>query len=119
MHEYSIIQSLVDSVSAAAGGRGSVHRIVVRIGDLAGVDCGLLRTAYEIFRAGTVCESASMTIERVPARWGCPGCGMDIVRGGLLQCPGCGQPARLVTGDEIVLQRIELEVPDVSGLRMR
>ena len=41
----------------------------VAIGEMSGVDCGLLTTAYEVFRAGTLCEHASLTIDRIPARW--------------------------------------------------
>ncbi len=111
MHEYSIVQSLVDSVAAAAGNCGSVERIEVRIGELSGVDCELLATAYDVFRVGTICERASMTIDRVPARWECRSCGAEIPRGGTLRCPACDEPARLAGGDEIILQRIELEVP--------
>jgi len=110
MHEYSIIQSLVDSVVAAVPRSAAVHRIDVRIGELAGVDCDLLATAYDVFRTGTICERASMQIDRVPAVWSCPDCGTEIARGSALRCPACGQPARLASGDEIILQRIELEV---------
>jgi hydrogenase nickel incorporation protein HypA/HybF len=112
MHEYSIVQSLVDSVAAAVDGRpdAAVHRVHVAIGDLAGVDCTLLTTAYEVFRAGTLCEHAALTIERIPVRWECPRCGAAMERGGFLRCVLCNEPARLANGDEIVLQRIELEV---------
>ena len=112
MHEYSIVQSLVDAVTAAVGDRGvtTVHRIEVAIGEVSGVDCGLLATAFEVFRAGTLCEHASMTIEEIPARWQCPECGSAIARGRVLRCALCNEPARLAAGDEIVLQRIELEV---------
>jgi hydrogenase nickel incorporation protein HypA/HybF len=111
MHEYSIIQSLVDSVAAAVGTReAAVQRIEVRIGELAGVDCTLLATAFEVFRGGTLCEQASLTIDRVPARWECSRCGGEVPRGGFLRCPRCDAPARLAAGDEITLQRIELEV---------
>ena len=111
MHEYSIVQSLVNGVAAAVAGRGgAVHRVEVAIGELAGVDCGLLETAYEVFRAGTLCERAALRIDRVPARWECPRCGAAIARGAFLRCASCNEPARLAAGDEIVLQRIELEV---------
>ena len=110
MHEYSIVQSLVDSVAAAVPPGATVHRIDVTIGEIAGVDCALLATAYEVFRAGTLCERASMTIERIPARWECPRCNGAIARGAFLRCTLCDEPARLAAGDEIVLQRIELEV---------
>ncbi len=111
MHEYSIVQSLVDSVEAAVGKRdASVQRVKIAIGELAGVDCALLTTAFEVFRGGTLCEHATLTIDRITARWECPRCGGELARGGFLRCTLCNSPARLVAGDEIVLQRIELEV---------
>ena len=110
MHEYSIIQSLVDSVAAAVPRGASVERIDVVIGELAGVDTALLATAFEVFRAGTLCEHAALTIDRVAARWECSRCGGDVGRGGFLRCTLCNASARLAQGDEIVLQRIELEV---------
>ena len=120
MHEYSIIQSLVDSVEAAVGEReAAVHCVEVRIGDMAGVDCELLSRAFEVFRAGTICENATMVIDRVPARWECPKCAAPIPAGAVLRCARCSEPARLAGGDEIILQRIEVEESDVSGLRMR
>jgi hydrogenase nickel incorporation protein HypA/HybF len=123
MHEYSIVQSLVDAVEVSMWRTGNpacpdrrdrlsstVHRIEVRIGELSGVDADLLATAYDVFRAGTCCETATMTIDRVPARWQCPKCSLDIARGAVLRCPTCNEPAQLASGDEIILQRIELEV---------
>ena len=110
MHEYSIVQSLVDSVAAAVPEKAAVHRIHVAIGELAGVDCGLLTTAYEVFRDGPLCERASLTIDRIAARWECSRCGAAIARSGFLRCVPCNAAARLAAGDEIVLQRIELEV---------
>jgi hydrogenase nickel incorporation protein HypA/HybF len=112
MHEYSIVQSLVDSVAAAVGTRpgAAVHEVHVAIGELAGVDVTLLATAYEVFRAGTLCEHATLTIDRIPARWECPRCSTAIPRGGFLRCTPCNEPAHLASGDEIILQRIELEV---------
>lgn len=111
MHEYSIVQSLVDSVAAAVKDRdATVQRIDVAIGELAGVDCALLTTAFEVFRDGTLCEHATLTIDRIPARWECSRCGGAVPQGGFLRCALCHTPARLAAGDEIVLQRIELEV---------
>jgi len=113
MHEYSIVQALLDQVEAVAAqnGGGTVHHLYVKLGDLAGVDCDLLQTAYETFRAGTVCDGVLLTIERVPAQWICPRCASQLPRGAVLHCDRCGTPARLAAGDEIVLQRIEMEAP--------
>lgn len=113
MHEYSIVQALVERVDAEARARHAtaVHRLSIRVGELSGVEVDLLTTAYETFRERTICERAELAVETVPARWECPACGRVIGRGDLLACRGCAVPARLVQGDEIMLDRIEMEVP--------
>jgi hydrogenase nickel incorporation protein HypA/HybF len=82
MHEYSIVQALYDKVAAQAAERRAtrVHEVRVRIGDLSGVDVGLLDTAWRTFRVNTICDAAPMEVERVP-------------------------------GDDLILERIVMEVP--------
>jgi hydrogenase nickel incorporation protein HypA/HybF len=113
MHEYSIVQALYDSVVAQASARGAVavHGVQVRLGELSGVDPGLLDTAWRTFRVRTICENAPMDIEVVAACWECPACGTGVVRGAPLRCPACGSAVGLKQGDEIVLNRIVMEVP--------
>jgi hydrogenase nickel incorporation protein HypA/HybF len=113
MHEYSIVQALVErvGVEAQAQGATAVHRLSIRIGELSGVDPDLLTTAYDTFRERTICDRAELDLQIVPARWECPECGRVIARGEVLTCSRCQLPARLSQGDEIMLDRIELEVP--------
>jgi hydrogenase nickel incorporation protein HypA/HybF len=113
MHEYSIVQALVERVGVEAQAQGAtvVHALSIRIGELSGVDPDLLTTAYDTFRERTICEGARLDLQIVPARWECPECNRVIPRGEVLTCPACGRPARLAQGDEIMLDRIELEVP--------
>jgi hydrogenase nickel incorporation protein HypA/HybF len=113
MHEYSIVASLVDRVQREVDARpgATVRRIHVRIGELAGVEIPLLRTAFETFRARTVCEAAELAIAAVPAVWRCARCDRALPSGAVLQC--CDQPARLAGGNDIFLERIEIEVRDV------
>jgi hydrogenase nickel incorporation protein HypA/HybF len=82
MHEYSIVQALYDKVAAQAAANKAtrVHEVHVRIGDLSGVDVGLLDTAWRTFRVNTICETAPMQVDRV-------------------------------TGDDLILERIVMEVP--------
>jgi hydrogenase nickel incorporation protein HypA/HybF len=113
MHEYSLVQNLVSRVEDEARRRGAlaVHSVSVRVGELSGVDPELFRTAYETFRAGTVCASAALSLSRVPASWSCPRCGAAIARGAVLRCAACGVPAALDEGsDALTLDRVELEV---------
>lgn len=113
MHEYSIVQALFDHIeqSARQCGAVAVHKVKVRIGEVAGVEVGLLRTAYDTFRVRTMCAGAPLEVEQVTARWTCPAGHGDIARGHALVCPACARPARLAEGDEIVLDQLELEVP--------
>jgi len=115
MHEYSIVQSLMAHIEAHAREHKAiaVHRVSVRIGELSGVEPELLRTAYDLVKERTLCADAPLDITAVGARWACRSCGSPVEQGLALRCRECGSPARLVEGDEILLDRIELEVADV------
>jgi hydrogenase nickel incorporation protein HypA/HybF len=120
VHEWSIVEALIGEAERqlAAHGASRVVRLYVRVGALAGVEIPLLESAYEIFRERSCCAGAALEVEAVPARWQCPRCERDLAPGALLRCERCGEPARLASGDEIVLARIELEVeasPSRSG----
>jgi hydrogenase nickel incorporation protein HypA/HybF len=115
VHEYSIVASLIDRVQQeAAQHRGArEHRLHVRIGELAGVEVDLLRTAFDTFRERTICETAELRIDTVAPAWACPSCERTVERGAILRCDACGRPARMTQGDEIILQRIEMEALNV------
>jgi len=113
VHEYSLVSALIDRVAQEAAARGAkrVVRVHVKLGELSGVERELFATAYATFRERTVCEGAPMELEPVAAAWSCRACGNTV--SGALRCKRCDVPATLVAGDEIVLSRIEMEVPDV------
>jgi hydrogenase nickel incorporation protein HypA/HybF len=113
MHEYSLVQALFDRIEDVVRERHaiSVRRVRVQIGQAAGVDAGLFRTAYDTFRVRTICAEAPLDVNEVPVRWVCPDGHGSIPVGAPLTCPACGRPARLDAGDEIVLEQLELEVP--------
>lgn len=112
MHEYSIVQALLERVETEASSidARAVSRLHVRIGELSGVEVPLLVTAFDTFKARSIAEHADLVVETVPAAWLCPGCGRAFTRGQILRCAACELPARLTAGDEIFLDRIEMEV---------
>lgn len=115
MHEYSIVASLIDRVEqeAKAYDGARVHKLHVQIGELSGVELDLLKTAFDTFRERTICDNAELTINTVAPAWACPSCERKVERGSILRCDTCGRPARMVRGDEIILERIEMEAPHV------
>ena len=119
MHEYSLVQDLFDQVSAQAAARGAtaVRTVTVGVGELAGVDPELFATAFKTFREASPHPEAELSIHRVEARWECSGCAAPFQRGAVLRCSACGAPARLAAGEELTLERIELEVPEPHTLR--
>jgi len=112
VHEYSVVQALMEQVEAVARQRGaaSVARVRLAIGEQAGIESALLESAFDLVRTGTLCANATLELRSVPARWSCRGCGRAIARGALLACPDCGSPATLVGGGEMIVEPLELEV---------
>jgi len=112
MHELTIVQALVDEAERHARERGAtaIRRLALKIGELSGVEIAALESAYATFRYPGVCADAALEIERVPARWECPRCEHVRAPREPLMCAACGAAMRLAAGDEIVLERIEMEV---------
>lgn len=111
MHEYGIAASLrrmVEAEARAVGARRVVH-VEVRVGDAAGVERDLLATAWEQVRAGGVTDAAELRIVAVPARWVCGLCRTPVGNDGPLRCEACGIGAVLEGGDDLFLDRIEVE----------
>ncbi len=101
--------SLVQDHAATRRGR-RVTRVVLRIGELAGVDVDALRFAFDVVSRGTVAEGAAFQVEEVPALAHCGECGRDFASDDLVFiCPTCGAPGgEFRSGREMELSRIEL-----------
>lgn len=114
MHEYSIVSALLERVGAEAA-RHAARRVTsvrLSVGELSGVDGELLASAFDLVRADTICAGARLELVPVAALWSCPACGAEISSGAALRCTTCAVPARLVAGDGIVLERLEMEADD-------
>jgi hydrogenase nickel incorporation protein HypA/HybF len=116
MHELSVCLSLLDQVERIAREHDAdrVERILLRIGPLSGVEAPLLENAWPLAAAGTVAESARLDIEPAPVRVRCGECGAETeATPNRLLCGVCGDwRTRLVSGDEMLLASLELQVDD-------
>ena len=112
MHELSVCNALLDQVESIARehGASSVSGIVLRIGPLSGVEADLLRRAYPLAAAGTVAADASLVIEQADIIVRCTQCNTESnVQPNRLLCASCGDfRTRIISGDELILQRVEL-----------
>ncbi len=119
MHELSVCLSLLDQVETIAHEHRAtrVDRIVLRIGPLSGVEAPLLMSAYPLAVAGTIAEQAVLEIETSSVRVSCNACGAESeVPPNRLLCGQCGGfKTRLISGDEMLLARIEMAVPSQHG----
>lgn len=112
MHELSVCQALVtqlETVSAANGG-GAVELVRLRIGPLSGVEASLLRQAFPLAAAGTIAAGAELVIEAAAVVVQCNECGArtDAAPNRML-CGACnGYRVRLVSGNEMLLESVEL-----------
>lgn len=112
MHELSVCQAMLTQVTNLAREHraNAVHRIVIRVGPLAGVEPGLLQQAFPLASAGTLAASAKLVIEELPLRVRCETCGAkSAALPNRLVCGACGDwHTRLVSGDEMLLASVEL-----------
>jgi hydrogenase nickel incorporation protein HypA/HybF len=112
MHELAVCQALLDQVTdvARAHGAAGVQRIAVQVGPLSGVLPELLAQAFSVARAGTAASGAVLEIEEVPLRVRCERCGAETAAAvNRLLCGACGDyHTRVVSGDELLLARVEL-----------
>lgn len=113
MHELAICQALiehVERVSREHGGR-RVLSVTVSVGALSGVEAGLLEHAFPLAAAGTVADEAAFVVESVPVRVRCRTCRAESEAApNRLVCGACRDwQVDVVAGEELLLQRVEIE----------
>lgn len=113
MHELSVCYAMLDEVERIAAEKcaATVSRIVVKIGPLSGVEPELLLRAYPLAAAGTIAGRAQLVIEQADITVRCSQCEAESkATPNRLLCASCGDFRTIVvSGDEMILQRVELE----------
>ena len=112
MHELAVSLALIEEAERVArqyGGRRIVH-LRVLVGPLSGVDGEQLARAYTIARAGRLTAEATLEWTAAPVRVCCEHCGATTEAAAQrLLCADCGSwRTRVVSGDDLTLQSIEL-----------
>lgn len=112
MHELSVCNALIEQVERIAREHGarSVTRIRLRVGPLSGIETPLLERAWPLASAGTVAADAELTIDNADIVVRCTRCGEETLAVvNRLLCGACGDfRTRLVSGEDLLLERLEL-----------
>ena len=115
MHEYSIVQSLLDLVEENARKHDAkkVLEVVVKIGVLSGVEPHLFEIAFETFKEGTICEEAKLVVNIQKLVTGCKECGrQNEAESGntLYECHFCGSfELEILDGEDMYLMSLKME----------
>jgi hydrogenase nickel incorporation protein HypA/HybF len=119
MHELAVCQALIGQVAEVAREQRavSVTDIFVSVGPLSGVEGPLMQNAFPIAAAGTVANEATLHLEETAIRICCEECGEETeAQMNRLLCERCGHwRTRVVSGDELMLQRVVLDGAGAGG----
>ena len=112
MHELAVCQALMDQVDNVARDQSAARVVSIHlgIGPLSGVEAALLSQAFPIASAGSLAADAELVITPLPVVVQCQECGCrSEVQPTRLLCTHCGAwQTTLVSGDEMLLERIEV-----------
>jgi len=113
MHEYSVVQALLEQCEhyAAENGAEKITKVVVKIGRLSGVEAHLLEIAFNTFKEQTVCDGADFVMNLQPVVIRCKTCGKESVLEALHYCcPACESiDVEVTDGEDMLLMSLEME----------
>lgn len=118
MHEYSIVEGVLDSVIPAAEKAGADRIVCVRlrVGDMTEVVQESLDFMWGICceQRGPMVEGCRLEVEYVYPRSACLKCGQEFEHDRFhLKCPECGSASTmLLSGRELEIASMDVDIPD-------
>lgn len=113
MHEYSIVQALLTQCEdiAKENEAESVTKIVVKIGQMSGVEPHLLEIAFNTFKEKTVCDGADFVMNVQPLVIECKQCAkVTELSEVFYKCPACESlDVKVIDGEDMYLMTLEME----------
>lgn len=113
MHEVSIAQGMLDIAidNCKKQGYKSIDSIKVKIGRASGVVPDALLFAFDVSKADTIAEKATLTIEQIPVSGVCDSCNRNFTvdEAYVVLCPLCGSSSfKVESGRELNVDEIEV-----------
>lgn len=113
MHEFSLVNAIIDTLETAASENGweKICSVTLRVGAMRQVVPEIMKFAFEVAREGTVLKDATLELVDVPIIIHCPSCGKTWGEEHVgLRCPFCGgDGATMVHGMELDIDSVEVD----------
>ncbi|MDR1910829.1 MAG: hydrogenase/urease nickel incorporation protein HypA [Helicobacteraceae bacterium] len=113
MHEYSVVQALLDQCEREAkkAGANRIINIVVKVGKLSGIDPALLKSAFYFFNEDSFCKGAALNLILQKVAVKCKKCGQISELDELyFCCPKCkSEEITIIDGEDLTLMSLEME----------
>ncbi len=112
MHEYSIVQSLLESCEehAKQNEADEVTKVIIKVGVLSGVEPDLLQTAFDTFKEKTICDKAEFIINIQKVLIKCNDCKtQSTLEKHEFDCPSCKSVnIEVLDGEDMYLMSLEM-----------
>lgn len=113
MHELSLMEGVLGIIQEAQAQHGfrKAIRIVLEVGELAGVETEALDFCWDIVSKDSPAEGAVLEIVNVPGAAWCGECAGEVpVHSRIDLCPGCGGiPVRILRGLDFQVKTLDIE----------
>lgn len=111
MHEVSIVYDVIQIVeeNSKLNNINKVNKVFMKIGEFTCIDENSIRFAFEILRKNTLCEGATLEIERVKGKARCNICNEEFMIDFTNKlCPKCKfYSSNIISGYELLVYEIE------------
>ena len=112
MHEYSVVQALLNQCEehAKQNGATKVTKVICKIGVMSGIEVHLLQVAFDTFKEGTMCSEALLVLNTQKLKLKCKDCShvfeVDEVRYFCIKCESLR--VKVVDGEDMYLMSLEM-----------
>jgi hydrogenase nickel insertion protein HypA len=113
MHEYSVVQALLEQIETLAKENEAVKvvKVMTKIGVMSGIEPHLLEIAFNTFKEKTICESAEFVMHIQPLVIECLECGavqeLEKIHYCCSKCESTN--VKVVDGEDMFLMSLEME----------
>ncbi|MFA7083480.1 MAG: hydrogenase/urease nickel incorporation protein HypA [Arcobacteraceae bacterium] len=113
MHEYSIVQSLLESCEehAKQNDAKEVTKVIIKVGVLSGVEPHLLETAFNTFKEKSICHNAVFVMNIQDVVIECFDCNItSTLKKREFSCPKCQSiNIDVKEGEDMFLMSLEMQ----------